>query len=38
MIKKEIVRTLIRELHNTELPEIIKRHKEISVKRFNAFM
>lgn len=32
MIKKEIIKTLIREFHNAELPQIIRRHKEIPLK------
>ncbi|GLI52903.1 ATP-binding protein [Thermodesulfovibrio yellowstonii] len=31
MRKKEIIKTLIREFHNTELPQIIRRHKEIPI-------
>lgn len=31
MRKKEIIKTLIREFHNTELPQLIRRQKEIPV-------
>lgn len=29
MIRKEIIKTLIGEFHNSELPQIIRRHKDI---------